>query len=344
MGRTVCLTSFELADLGPARVLAETVKAAHPDWTMQAMVIERPGWAVPAEAFAPFDVVTSVLELDIPRVRPWLFGIDRAAIRLPAAACGLHRALESGADWAVYLDANSAVFHPLAATAQGGGSVLLAPQMIAPSETEPAFRDGELAAMRLGIFSPGFIAARGDAEGRGFAAWFDGMVRRPIADARLAGAPPAPLLCNLAPALFSGINILRDPGYNVAPVNICRRRLRVAPDGSITVNGALLRHFQFPGPATTGEMMLDRHGHGDIALYELLAWYRRQTARLTVPEVAALPWSFGSFDDATPVTPPIRRLWRERADLYRAFEDPFATGPGTLHDWLGRERPDLMVA
>lgn len=346
MRRTLCLTTFDLADLAPARVLAETVKAAHPDWTMQAVVIEEPGWTLPDHAFTPFDCVIPAADLAPPRFRPWIFGRDRTSARLPVAARAIRHALAAGAEQVVYLDADSAVFHPFDFDAPfdletGDAPVLLAPQQISPSATLPSYRDGEAAAMRLGIFSPGFLVVRDIPEGRAFADWFDTRALRPIADGRLAGAQVEPLLCNLAPALFAGLRLVRDPGINVGSTNIAGRQLRIETDGRITVNGTPLRHFQFPRAGSPAETVMERNGRGDIALYELAAWHKRQTARALVPEAARQRWSFACFADGSMVTPPIRRLWRERDDLYAAFEDPFATGPDTFHAWLGRERPDL---
>jgi hypothetical protein len=345
MRQTVCVTSFDFEDLAPAKVLAETVKAAHPDWTMQAIVIEEPGWTLPEDAFSPFDTVHPAAALGSPRFRPWMFSLDKATTPLAVAARALRHGLDAGADQVIYLSADSAVFHPLDLETgdRADASVMLAPQQVIPSGSAPARRDGELAAMRLGVFSPGFIVVRNDPGGRAFAAWFDDMARRPIADSRLAGAPATPLLCNLAPALFSNLHILRDPGYNVGAVNIEQRRLCVDERGDLTANGAKLRHIQFPRPGSASEAVMDRNGHGDIALYELIAWHRRQTARAQRLDATGRGWSFAAFADGTPITPAIRRLWRERADLYATFEDPFATGPGTLQAWIARERPDLLA-
>ncbi len=346
MARTTCITSFDLADLPAATVLAETVKAAHPDWEMHAIVIEVPGWAAPEAGFAAFDRVTSITEFAVPDLPRWLFGLERDTTRLPVAAVAAHHLLQAGAGQVVYLDADSAVFHPLDLDlpALEGASLLLAPQQISPGATRAALRDGELAAMRLGVFSPGFFALRNSDEGRECAAWLDRMMRMPIADGRLAGAPAAPLLFNLAPALFAGLHILRDPGYAVSPRNIALRRVAVESDGRITVNGSPLRQFHPPRPGSPADAMLERHGGDGIAVYEVLAWYRRQTARAAAALHALAPWSLGTLADGSAITPAMRRLWRERHDLHTAFDNPYATGPGTLHAWLGRERPDLLGA
>ena len=42
MARTVCFTSFTFAYLSRARVMAQTVKAAHPDWSVWALLVDTP--------------------------------------------------------------------------------------------------------------------------------------------------------------------------------------------------------------------------------------------------------------------------------------------------------------
>ena len=39
---TVCFTSFTYSYLPRARVLAETLRQAHPDWQLWAVVVDRP--------------------------------------------------------------------------------------------------------------------------------------------------------------------------------------------------------------------------------------------------------------------------------------------------------------
>ena len=97
MQGTTCITCFDCADLPAATVLARTVKAAHPDWAMQAILIEAQGQAVPQAGLAAFDRLTSVTDLAVPDLWRWLFGLERDTARLPVAAVAAHRLLQDGA-------------------------------------------------------------------------------------------------------------------------------------------------------------------------------------------------------------------------------------------------------
>ena len=93
-----------------------------------------------------------------------------------------------------------------------------------------------------------------------------------------------------------------------------------------------------------GDVMIERYGSDSTAVRELLNWYKRRVAHHGVAAAEGWPWSYASFDSGAPIARAARLLWRARADLYSAFDDPFATGPGTLHTWLAREQPELLEA
>jgi hypothetical protein len=108
-------TSLTFTDLPSARVLAETWRAAHPDWTLWAVLVDRPppGFA-DRSTFAGFDRVLTVETLGIPDLPRWLFQQERTEARAAAAApMRLHLAA-LGVETVVYLPCDTAVFHPLA--------------------------------------------------------------------------------------------------------------------------------------------------------------------------------------------------------------------------------------
>src|SRR5918995_4816828 len=70
-------TSFSYSYLSRARVLAQTVKAAHPEWTLWALIVDKP----PAEfdhtaGVAEFDYILLSHELPIFRFESWIFKHD----------------------------------------------------------------------------------------------------------------------------------------------------------------------------------------------------------------------------------------------------------------------------
>jgi hypothetical protein len=69
-------TSFTFAYLPRARVLRRTLKAAHPDWEMCALVVETGADAAMRAGLAEFDRVVFAHELGPPRFSAWMFRHD----------------------------------------------------------------------------------------------------------------------------------------------------------------------------------------------------------------------------------------------------------------------------
>jgi hypothetical protein len=326
----ICFTSFALNYLPRARVLAETLRAAHRDWTLCAVLVDEPP---PDLALPGFDRVVPARDLDIPRFRSWMFRHDIVEACTAVKATMLCRLLEAGADAVVYLDPDIALFHPLAALPSllDAASVLLTPHQLAPNEAAGAIADNEGAALRYGVFNLGFLAVRGDAAGRAFARWWAARTREACFDAPEHGLFVDQKYCDLVPALFERIGIVRDPGWNVASWNLSRRHLAVTTEGDITVNGAPLAFYHFSKHGGVGDAMTDRYGGTNPVPHELWRWY----ARCLASHAAAAPaWHYGHYSDGTPIPQAARRLYRQRPDLVAHFADPFDAGPGGFRDWF----------
>jgi hypothetical protein len=340
-------SSFTFAYLPRARVLLRTLKAAHPDWEICALVVEtaaaaaRPGLAAwVAEGLAEFDRVVFAHELGPPRFAAWMFRHDVVEACTAMKGRMLRHLLDGGAGAVIYLDPDIAVFHPLDSVlaALGHAAIVLTPHQTQPNERWAAIADNELGALRHGVFNLGFLAVRNDPVGNRFALWWDGLLCQACYDEPDSGIFTDQKYCDLVPAFFAPIHILDDPGCNVASWNLSRRRLAIAPDGTIRVNGAAtLKFYHFTKINTDGDIMTERYSGGNIAVHEIWEWYRHEIRRL---EPAACPdWSYGRFADGAPIPRAARLRFRRAPDLLERFADPFASGDDSFQDWLRREAP-----
>jgi hypothetical protein len=210
----VCFTSLTLAELPQARVLAETLRAAHPDWSLWALLVDRPpGAYANRAAFAGFSRVVLVENLPIPNLLPWLFAQERDSARGAARGAMFSHLLGLGADTVAWFAPGTAVFHPLASL-----PTRREPVLVAPGDAEGA----------------GFLAVRNNDAGRSFAAAWA---------ARLAADPAAKL--GIRPT------VVRDPGWGVTDRALARHTLRFAPSGDIRVDGAPLAFYRFDAAPTT---------------------------------------------------------------------------------------------
>ncbi len=342
-------------------MLARSVKAAHPDWQMHALLVDRLPPDLPqadplqsdlshadrplAEAFAPFDHVLTADRLGIPDFAGWMFKHDLVEACTAVKPPMLLALLEQGFDKVVYLDPDIAVFHDLGSIERrlDDASIVLTPHQSVPSRGESALRDNEMTSLQYGIYNLGFVAVRNDANGRGFAQWWTRMTRRACYDDVASGIFTDQKYCDLVPGLFDRVAIERDPGCNVASWNLADRRLRFAADGRLMANDATLKFYHFTKIGGIGDTMTERHAQAGCEVFEIVNWYKRQVHANGVPALSARPWHYAAFADAVPIPRGVRLLWRERPDLHAAFADPFAAEGDCLQGWLRRERPDLLA-
>lgn len=343
-GEVACFTSFSYAYLPRARVLAQSVRRLHPEWRLWALVTDRPPPDLAPEAVAPFDHVIDSADLGIPRYRPWLFRHDVVEACTAVKGAMLVHLLERGARKVIYLDPDIALFAPLdpILARLDGASIVLTPHQTAPNDTPMAIADNEATSMRYGIFNLGFLGVRNDATGRDFAHWWAARLHEACYDAPERGLFTDQKYCDLVPGLFAGVHVERDPGCNVASWNVSRREIAINRRGELTAAGRPLRFYHFTKIGGVGDVMTERAAGDNLAVYELVAWYRRALRRAAVAGLAGHGWHYARFSDGTPVPRAARLLLRSRADLFRRFADPFAAEDGFL-GWLRRENPDIFA-
>ena len=218
---------------------------------------------------------------------------------------------------------------------------MLTPHQTEPNTTELAIGDNEMTSLQYGIFNLGFVAVRNDRNGHGFAEWWAGMLYRACYDEVERGIFTDQKYCDLVPALFDRVEVERDPGYNVASWNLSRRKLRFGPDGMLWSSGSPLKFYHFTKIGRVGDFMTQRYALDNVEVYELVNWYKRELVLQTVPEADQHRWVYGYFSDGTPIPKPARVLYRRRADLVRAFPNPFDASQGGYLAWL-RAETDIM--
>jgi hypothetical protein len=339
--KILCYSSFTFSYLNRARVLFQTLRKFHPDWELVALITDKPppGFRFkPAEE--PFDRVVWAKDLKIPGFKGWLFKHDVVEACTAVKGPFLHQACQAGAaDAVIYLDPDTALLGDLKPLERwlAQQDILLTPHLIDPNTERTAILDNDLSASRTGIFNLGFLAVRTTGEGARFARWWNDRLLEFCYDDMPSGLFVDQRWCDHVPALFDGVKVIRDPGYNVASWNLSTRTVAVEKDGRITVNGAPLRFWHFTKLGPIGDSMTKRYAGRNFPVYEIWAWYRRQVAAATDGAIPERWWAHGAYADGVPIRKAERVLYRERADLQAAFPDPFASGPGTYREWLAAE-------
>jgi hypothetical protein len=324
-----CFTSATLAYLDRVRVLGETLRRHHPDWRFSLCLCDQdpPGFSL-QPGREPFDAVMRIDELGIDRLRPWIFEHDVVELCTAAKGPMLWQLLEQGASRVVYLDPDIAVLGSLGQIEPllTDHDVLLTPHMVQPERERAAILDNEIGSLKHGVYNLGFVAVANTGGGRAFAQWWRERLLEFCFDDIPNGLFTDQRWCDLAPALFANVHILRDPGYNVASWNLSRRPFSIEPDGSILVAGVPLRFFHFTKVPGIGERVLEHYSRGNLAVHEVLAWYR---ARLAANAAAGVPdgwWAYGRYAGGATIPPEHRVAYRRDPSLRERFPDPFAAG------------------
>ena len=335
--KVLCYSSFTFSYLNRARVLYQTLRRFHPDWELVALITDRPPLSFHFDVDRePFDRVVWAEDLGIADYPGWLFKHDVVEACTAVKGPFIHQACASGADIVIYLDPDTALFAPLDPLVERlqTAEIALTPHLLDPNTDRAAILDHDLSASRTGIFNLGFVAIRTTGEGARFAKWWNDRLLEYCYDDIPMGLFVDQRWCDHVPALFSHVDVIRDPGFNVASWNLSQRTLAVTADGAITVNGSPLRFWHFTKLGPTGDVMTKRYAGDNYPVYEIWRWYKDQVTAATDPSIPTRYWAYDQFSDGTAIARAHRLVYRERPDLQAAFPDPFDARPGGFRSWL----------
>jgi hypothetical protein len=327
-----CFTCATLSYLDRVRVLGQTLRRHHPDWAFCLCLVDEPpdGFTLDLTR-EPIDRVVRLEELEIPRLRTWMFMHDVVEICTAVKGPMLRHLLACGAQKVVYLAPDIAVFGHLrdVEALLGWHDIVLTPDLLEPETTL--------------AYNLGFFAVANTVEGRRFTQWwserllawrFDDIADGPFTDQRW---------CDHAPVFFPTLHVLRDPGYNVAIWNVGQRPVTIEQDGSIRAADRPLRLFRFTKIDTIGGVALEQQGRQQRALLELLKWYVDRLASCAADGIPAGWWAYGHYDDGRTIPEWHRVAYRRSPELQARFADPFRSGTGSMCEALESARTAAYV-
>jgi hypothetical protein len=341
----VAFTSFTCGELAPVLTLARDLKRRHPDWRLVGVLVDRAPDGLDDGWRRAFDRVWEAEALYGEGWRRFVFKHDAIGAAAAVKGRALLALLGEGAKKTFYLAPDIALFGDLSQVCSrlDGASILLTPHQDAPNEGAQAIADNEALAMQYGVYNLSFLGVRGDAAGTALARWWSARLDRASDDDFGGGAFSDQKHFDLAPALFDGVEVLRDPGCHVASWNLSRREIEIARDGRILVNGRFpLKFYNFANPYGDAAILTERYAGRRLAVYELAAFRRRALATSGAPSLPRENWAYGRYDDGAPIARAARKLYRDEPELGARYPDPFAAGPDTFRAFLQANRPDLL--
>jgi hypothetical protein len=333
-------TSVTKSYLPKARVLAKSIKCFHPDWIFVLLFSDDMPISFDLKQ-EPFDEILTIEQLGLPNLKRWVFG--HSIVELCTAVKGIAAeslAQRSGIDKIMYLDPDIKVFNSLTPleTLLDQYDILLTPHMLDLEEDIDAIRDNEISALKHGVYNLGFFAATTSGQGIDFIRWWAKRLRFFCHDDIPGGLFTDQRWCDLAPAFFSKLFIVRDRGYNVATWNIAHRCISKDKNGVFFAAKEPLRFYHFTGyDSGDGYGMLLRYVSDQSTAYELWDTYGNDLVTEGQGNSDYNGWCFERFENDELIPTEARRLYRARLDLQHAFPEPFSVVEPCFLSWWKAE-------
>lgn len=322
-------TSITTNYLPKARVLAKSVKQHCKDSFFSLVVsdILPDNFQLDEE---PFDEVVYAEDLHVPvdNIKWWIFTHTVVEICTAVKGQALVNFLNKGiSDKVVYLDPDIVVYDDLKELESllNEHDVILTPHLTAPEKETRGILDNELCALMHGVYNLGFVAVRNSDNGMKFAEWWRDRLVEYCYDDIPNGIFTDQRWVDMAPAVFDGVFILREPNYNVATWNISNRDV-TKKEENYFVNGKPLQFYHFSGfDSGAQEAMLKKYGKDNPSLLELRNWYIDAQNENGQQELGKRPSAYATFSNGELITNDQRFLLRMREDLKDYFkdQDPF---------------------
>ena len=321
-------TSVTANYLPKAAALAHSVKRVHPEAVFHLVLSDAMPACDPIVTRA-FDTVITAEQLPIPNLPRFLF--RHRIVELCTAVKGAafqYIADVHKAERIYYFDPDIIVAGRLDGLqrALDRDSVLLTPHSIAPepSSDVQAMIDNERTALKHGSYNLGFLAVKTDAAGRRLIDWWADRLQRWCYDDVPDGLFTDQRWMDLAPSMFDGVRIVRDPQYNVSTWNLSHRRATGESPYAIMIDGRPLAFYHFSGFDSGAQLtMLKRYGSHSPVLFEFRDWYVAECRRYGQETLGETPCVHTRYKSGLPIEDDHRRVYRSREDLVAYFADPF---------------------
>jgi len=242
---TLCSNNY----LAQAKVLADSVRQYHPDWTFLLGLVDKKHPSIAYDELG-FEV------LELASIEPKMVALAQKYSIIELNTCVKPTFFEylfeqRKASQAIYMDPDTCLYAPLDAVSSllppgTQQHFVLTPHILSPlpldglSPDEPLF-------LNYGLYNLGFLALARSSETQRFLRWWRERTYLKGFDNPARGLFTDQLWINLVPLYFEGASILRHPGYNMAPWNLHERFLREGNGSFFLESGEALVFYHFSG-------------------------------------------------------------------------------------------------
>lgn len=332
-----CATIVAKGYLSFARVLARSFRAHHPAVPFFVLLADEvDGYFDPAQE--PFAVKT-LEELGIGDLVRLRFQYAQQPFSYALTPYLLGHLIKCGFSKVVFIKQEGLVLGSVAPLFErlDTASIVLTPHLVAPLDgADRIARD--LNILQSGTFNVGILGVSATGNTDQFLTWWQDRVSTHCRHAVPEGMHYEQRWLDLAPTLFAGVHILRDPTYNIGHWSLPDRAITVE-DETVLVDGRPCRLFRFSGydPARpewitkySQRLTTDTVGPASFVFDRFRSALFDEGFR----ETSTWPYAYGAFDDGVPVPDISRDVYLKMSDTER-FGDPLRTdGANSFARWL----------
>jgi glycosyltransferase involved in cell wall biosynthesis len=321
-----------------ARILMSSIREHNPEVLRIVILVDQVDkYFDPAKE--DFDIILSE-QLEIPKSHWFHFKyslLELSTAVKPYALDFLFHAY--GLQKLIYLDPDIKVYDSLGLLFRelDRHCILLTPHLTGILEDE--LRPSELDILRAGVYNLGFIGLSAGQSTFPFLKWWQQKLYDHCVVDLARGLFVDQRWMDLAPGLFPGVGIIREPGYNVAYWNLGHRRVEKCGD-AFTVNGNPLYFFHFSGFDPDDPELLSKHQNrhrlsnlGDGR--GLVLQYREELLAQGFLTCRKWPYAYGHFRNGFPIPDTGRPAHHEYPGIMEEVEDPFSDAgfEAFVHVW-----------
>lgn len=322
-----------------AKTLMRSLQETHPDWDRHVLFVDRhPN--INEVAGDLYDA-TLIEQLPLPKLREFLFRYGIMELNTAAKPYMFAHLRKMGYQHIVYIDPDILVVDRLVDVEDllmQNATGVLTPHLTAPLEDER--HPSELDIMRAGSFNLGFLALGNTIQADQFISWWEKKLEFGAVSAPEKGLFTDQKWVDLAPGMFEGFRILRDPGYNVAYWNLPHRTISHR-ENKWYANQRPLRFFHFSGfdplnpkPFSKHQNRLDLESIG--AAKNLALDYAQKVIDNGLSSFRKIPYAFGFLENGVAIPNALRVLYREDDQVrFNSGENPFAAYEFFMHGEAG---------
>jgi hypothetical protein len=332
-----CATIVAKGYLSFARVLARSFREHHAGVPFLVLLAD--------EVDGHFDSTREAFELirlrdlGIARIERFQFQYAQQPLSYAATPYLLAHLLARGFSKVVFVKQEGLVLGSFSSLFQRleTASIVMTPHLVTPLASEDGIAR-ELNILQSGSFNVGILGVSAGAETDRFLKWWMDRVSTHCRHAVTEGMHYEQRWLDLAPALFAGVHILRDPSYNVGHWSLPERTIVVRGD-MVLVDDEPCRLFRFSGYDPLEPQWITRHSRrltADTVGAASLVFDRFRSALYGegFRDTSTWPYAYGAFDNGVPVPDVARDIYLTIGDRER-FGDPFRTDvPGSYVRWL----------